>query len=429
MPLHAESADGQRVALPRIFGNAPGAYGAGIEDLLGREPEAPASARLFDRGIARLWRRRRRGRAAPGAFAHVSPPPICCCIRATIPAATFSKAPKTLPLSAALPQLRTPQTSRRFGHARPHRSATPAPAIAGGGAWRGSCGRARDQPTLHRRADAPRPARRCRACRNRRQARRLRSKRARAVASELFDLLHDAYVADRTVCDFLLQENPQAATAIAERLDTMRRHGFWHPRRNDVDAGLRVLRGAGGREATSRASMRGQNLATPMYGPPPQTRGAQAGRRGACPGLSTPMPTGDGLLVRLLPIGTVALDALDALCVAAQAHGNGVIEVTGRGNIQVRGLCSNSAPRFAAAIGALEIAAANGIPVLSNALAELDPEEIVDASALERDLRAALGTRSLGAAVFTKSLGHHRRRRKSRPRRHRRRPAPSRGNE
>ena len=70
-----------------------------------------------------------------------------------------------------------------------------------------------------------------------------------AVASELFDLLHDAYVADLDVRDFLLQENPQAAAAIAERLEAMRRQGLWHPRRNDVDIGLAALRGGHGREA------------------------------------------------------------------------------------------------------------------------------------------------------------------------------------
>ena len=63
-----------------------------------------------------------------------------------------------------------------------------------------------------------------------------------AVASELFDLLYDAYVADPAVRDFLLRENPHAAAAIAERLDTARRRGFWHPRRNDVDAGFAALR-------------------------------------------------------------------------------------------------------------------------------------------------------------------------------------------
>jgi cobaltochelatase CobN len=63
-----------------------------------------------------------------------------------------------------------------------------------------------------------------------------------AVAGELFDLLHAAYVADATVRDFLLRENPQAAAAIAERLDDARRNGFWHPRRNDIDADLAALR-------------------------------------------------------------------------------------------------------------------------------------------------------------------------------------------
>jgi cobaltochelatase CobN len=63
-----------------------------------------------------------------------------------------------------------------------------------------------------------------------------------AVASELFDLLHDAYVADAAVRDFLLRENPQAAAAIADRLEAARRRGFWHPRRNDIDANLAALR-------------------------------------------------------------------------------------------------------------------------------------------------------------------------------------------
>jgi cobaltochelatase CobN len=64
-----------------------------------------------------------------------------------------------------------------------------------------------------------------------------------AVSSELFDLLHDAYVADDAVRDFLLRENRQAAAVIAERLDAACSRGYWHPRRNDVDADLAVLRG------------------------------------------------------------------------------------------------------------------------------------------------------------------------------------------
>ena len=63
-----------------------------------------------------------------------------------------------------------------------------------------------------------------------------------AVAGELFDLLHAAYVDDPAVHAFLLRENPDAAAAIAERFEVARRRGFWHPRRNDVDATLAALR-------------------------------------------------------------------------------------------------------------------------------------------------------------------------------------------
>jgi cobaltochelatase CobN len=63
-----------------------------------------------------------------------------------------------------------------------------------------------------------------------------------AVASGLFDLVYDAYVADPEVRAFLLRENPPAASAIAERLDAVRRRGLWHPRRNDIDADFAALR-------------------------------------------------------------------------------------------------------------------------------------------------------------------------------------------
>jgi precorrin-3B synthase len=118
-------------------------------------------------------------------------------------------------------------------------------------------------------------------------------------------------------------------------------------------------------------------------------------RRGACPGLSAPMQTGDGLLVRLLPVGTLRLDALRALCEAARTHGNGVVEITARGSIQVRGLSAGTAPRFADALAALGIAAQDGVQVVCNALARLDAEEIVDAAAFATDLRHALARTSL----------------------------------
>jgi precorrin-3B synthase len=125
-------------------------------------------------------------------------------------------------------------------------------------------------------------------------------------------------------------------------------------------------------------------------------------RRGACPGLSAPMATGDGLLVRLLPIGTIALDAFAGLCAAARQHGNGIIEVTSRGSIQIRGLSTASAPRFATAVAALGIAAVDGIPVLTNPLVGLDAEQIIDTGALAADLRHALAHSSLAQRLSAK---------------------------
>jgi precorrin-3B synthase len=124
--------------------------------------------------------------------------------------------------------------------------------------------------------------------------------------------------------------------------------------------------------------------------------------RGACPGLSVPMPTGDGLLVRLSPVATLTVDAFASLCAAARRHGNGIIEITARGSIQIRGLSAASAPRFADAVASLNIAADDGIPVLNTALAGLDPDEILDAGRLAADLRTALAETSLAARLAPK---------------------------
>jgi precorrin-3B synthase len=125
-------------------------------------------------------------------------------------------------------------------------------------------------------------------------------------------------------------------------------------------------------------------------------------RRGACPGLSVPMPSGDGLLARLRPTGTISLSAFAALCAAAQEFGNGVLEITGRGSIQIRGLTAASAPLFADAVNALAIAAEDGIPVHTNALAGLDAEEILDAGSVAADLRRTLAQISLPARLAPK---------------------------
>jgi precorrin-3B synthase len=114
------------------------------------------------------------------------------------------------------------------------------------------------------------------------------------------------------------------------------------------------------------------------------------------------MPTGDGLLVRLVPIGTIPLAAFTQLCTAARTFGNGVIEVTSRGSIQVRGLTAASTPDFAASVATLGIKAEDGVPVICNALAGLDAAEIFDAAALAADLRRVLARQSMAAKLGAK---------------------------
>lgn len=67
-----------------------------------------------------------------------------------------------------------------------------------------------------------------------------------AVPPELIAALHEAYVADAAVRDFILEQNPAAAAAIAARLRDARRRGLWQPRRNAVDGELESLAAAAG---------------------------------------------------------------------------------------------------------------------------------------------------------------------------------------
>lgn len=70
--------------------------------------------------------------------------------------------------------------------------------------------------------------------------------------------------------------------------------------------------------------------------------------RGWCPDLFAPMQSGDGWLARLKPrLGRLTADQALHIAREAAACGNGIIELTGRGNLQIRGLTLGSAERFA----------------------------------------------------------------------------------
>jgi precorrin-3B synthase len=113
------------------------------------------------------------------------------------------------------------------------------------------------------------------------------------------------------------------------------------------------------------------------------------------------MTTGDGLLVRLMPTGTtMPCEAFAALCAAARRYGNGVIEITSRGSVQVRGLTEDSVKQFAATVAGIDLAFGEGPAVLSDPLAGLDPQEAADAGTIAADLR-----RAIAAAPFAADIG------------------------
>lgn len=61
------------------------------------------------------------------------------------------------------------------------------------------------------------------------------------VSSSLIEALYDAYFGNEEVRDFILRENPKAAEVMAARFLSARRRGLWHSRRNAVDAELEML--------------------------------------------------------------------------------------------------------------------------------------------------------------------------------------------
>jgi precorrin-3B synthase len=114
--------------------------------------------------------------------------------------------------------------------------------------------------------------------------------------------------------------------------------------------------------------------------------------RGACPTLAAPMQTGDGLLARIISNEPMSVAKLGTLCDAAEAHGNGIIEITQRGSLQVRGLTAASAPNFTAIVESYGFGTDNTPPLLTSPLFSLDAGESFDSTPLVSQLRAAIRT-------------------------------------
>jgi precorrin-3B synthase len=115
------------------------------------------------------------------------------------------------------------------------------------------------------------------------------------------------------------------------------------------------------------------------------------------------MQTGDGLLARLNPVaGGLSPKALIGLCESALRHGNGVVEVTARGSLQIRGLTPASANRLAGEVDELSINVRTGVPVETGPLAGIDPSEIADPHSLADAIRNAILAASLAERLGPK---------------------------
>ncbi|CDZ66963.1 Precorrin-3B synthase [Neorhizobium galegae bv. orientalis] len=118
-------------------------------------------------------------------------------------------------------------------------------------------------------------------------------------------------------------------------------------------------------------------------------------RRGACPALSAPMQTGDGLLARVALVDVITPVQLAELCRLARRHGNGILDISARGNLQIRGLSEASAPVLDADVRVLNLPLREGLAVETPPLAGMDDTEIADprpiAEAIRQGARDILG--------------------------------------
>lgn len=123
---------------------------------------------------------------------------------------------------------------------------------------------------------------------------------------------------------------------------------------------------------------------------------SREGRVGWCPSVVTPMEADDGLLVRVKPTAaTLPAPGLRAVARAARDCGNGLIDLTNRANLQVRGLRHDTAGTFAATVLEHGLASADAAleevrNVAADPLGPDDPETTFDSHAIARAIEAKL---------------------------------------
>ena len=118
--------------------------------------------------------------------------------------------------------------------------------------------------------------------------------------------------------------------------------------------------------------------------------------KGWCPGALRPMLSGDGYLVRLrISGGVVSASAARAVADCAQRYGNGLLDLSARANLQLRGVQEESLPALVEALQAHglidESAEAEAVRnVLASPLAGLAPDAAFDIRPYVRALEQRL---------------------------------------
>lgn len=122
--------------------------------------------------------------------------------------------------------------------------------------------------------------------------------------------------------------------------------------------------------------------------------------QGWCPGALRPMMTGDGLLVRLRLSGVLSLPLAREIAALATKFGNGLINLSARGNLQLRGVSEATYPALIEALLALNLLDKNEKSeavrnVLISPLAGFDPTALLDIRAISKALEERISADEL----------------------------------
>ncbi|PWC90335.1 precorrin-3B synthase [Azospirillum sp. TSH100] len=122
----------------------------------------------------------------------------------------------------------------------------------------------------------------------------------------------------------------------------------------------------------------------------------QPRRRGSCPGVLAPMRVGDGFLLRVrVPAGVLPVEHARRIAELGDRYGNGLIDLSQRGNLQLRGIAADGLEPVTDALRGMGYVSGDAASeavrnVLCSPTAGLDPTAAMDVRGVARTLDARL---------------------------------------